>query len=152
MLSVLVRAAAVWTAIGLASGLFFREMTKHYGLAESADLAGTQLAVVHTHVLTLGTVVLLILLALTASFPSLGVDRRFQWGVWVWQAGLALTTAGMLVIGSLQVRGTAGYNSPALAGVSGMGHILLTIAFVLVFLALLRAVRALDRGAHVAAQ
>lgn len=141
MLTILVRAAAFWTAVGLASGLFYREMTKHYGLANSEQLAGTQLAVVHTHVLTLGTLALLVLLALAGHFRTLEADRAFRWGVWVWQAGLLLTTAGMLVIGSLQVSGRSGFNSPALAGLSGMGHILLTLALVLIFLALLRAVR-----------
>lgn len=152
MLKLLVRAAAVWTGIGLASGLFYREMTKNFGLADSAELAGTQLAVVHTHVLTLGTLVLLVLLALAASFRSLDQDRRFRWGVWLWQVGLALTTAGMLVIGGLQVSGTAGFNSPALAGVSGLGHMLLSAAFVLLFWALFRAVRQADRGVQAAAQ
>lgn len=141
MRTTLVRSAAAWTGIGLAGGLYYRELTKHNGLAGTRDLAGTQLAVVHTHALTLGTLVLLLLLVLLAQFRGLGTDRRFRWGVGLWQGGLALTTAGMLVKGTLQVTDTAGYDSPALAGVSGLGHMTLTAAFVLIFLALGRAVR-----------
>ncbi|MCM3660648.1 DUF2871 domain-containing protein [Georgenia satyanarayanai] len=146
MLKLLVRLSAAWTGIGLASGLFYREMTKHYGLAGTRQIAGTQLAVVHTHTLVLGTVMLLVLLALAAQLPSLQTDSRFRWAVWLWQVGLGLTSIGMLVKGTMQVSDTPGFDSPALAGVSGLGHTVLTAALVLLFLALDRAVRA--RGDH----
>jgi uncharacterized integral membrane protein len=144
MRTTLVRSAAAWTGAGLASGLYYRELTKHAGLAGTRDLAGTQLAVVHTHALTLGMLVLLILLLLAAQFTALEADRRFRWAVVLWQAGLGLTTIGMLVTGTLQVTDTASYDSPALAGVSGLGHVTLTAAFVLLFLALGGAVRGSD--------
>lgn len=137
----------IWTAIGLAGGLFYREWTKTQGYGDGSDLAGTQLAVVHTHTLVLGTVMLLILLALVAQFRGLAMDRRFRWGVWVWQGGLALSTATMLVKGSMQVAGTEGFDSPALSGIAGLGHIALTVAFVLLFLGLSQAVRQADRDA-----
>ena len=141
MRTTLIRSAAAWTGIGLAGGLYYGELTKHNGLGGTRDLAGTQLAVVHTHALTLGTLVLLLLLVLVAQFRGLDADRRFRWGVTLWQAGLALLTTGMLVKGTLQVTDTTGYDSPALAGLSGLGHMILTAAFVLLFLALGRAVR-----------
>ena len=141
MLTTLVRSAGAWTAIGLASGLYFREMTKHFGLGGTRGLAGTQLAVVHTHALTLGTTVLLVLLVLVGLWRSLSDDRRFRWGVWLWQGGLVLTTVGMLVKGTLQVSDTAGFDSPAIAGVSGLGHMTLAVAMLLLFLGLGRAVR-----------
>lgn len=59
MLSTIYRSAAVWTAIGLVGGLYYRELT------EANDVAGgTQLALLHTHALALGTTVLLVLLFL----------------------------------------------------------------------------------------
>jgi len=136
MLTLLYRAAATWTAIGLASGLFYREFTKLNGVP-----GGTQLAVVHTHALVLGTVTSLVLLALVGVWRDLGSSRPLRAGVWVWQAGLAVTTGGMLVKGCLQVLGNDSANSPALAGVSGSGHIALTVAFILLFVALRRTVR-----------
>jgi hypothetical protein len=135
MITTLYRSAATWTAIGLASGLFYREFTK------ANDFTGwTQLSVVHTHALTLGTVVLLLFLALTAVL-DLGADKRCRWGVGVWNVGLVLTTGMMTVKGMLQVLGNESANSPAIAGVSGLGHMTLTAAFILVFLALGTAVR-----------
>ncbi|MDO5500416.1 MAG: DUF2871 family protein, partial [Propionibacteriaceae bacterium] len=120
MHTALFRSAAIWTAIGLASGLFYREFTKLNGVA-----GGTQLAVVHTHTLTLGTIMLLLLLALVAQFPAADTDRFFRVGFWLWQAGLILTTGGLLVKGSLQVLDHDLQNSPVLAGFSGLGHMTL---------------------------
>lgn len=133
MLTLLYRSAATWTVLGLASGLFYREFTKANGVS-----GGTQLAVTHTHALTLGTLTLLILMALVAALDI--TDRRFRWGVIVWQAGLALTFGAMLVKGCLQVLDRAAVDSPALAGIAGLGHMTLTAAFVLLFIGLGRSI------------
>lgn len=135
MLRTLYRLAAVWTVVGLASGLFYREFTKAFDVD-----GGTQLAVVHTHTLLLGTIFLLLVLALTKVL-ALGADRRFRWFVLVWNIGLALTTGGMLVKGMLQVTGNGAATHPAIAGVSGLGHMTLTAAFVIFFLVLGRRVK-----------
>ncbi len=136
------RAAAAWTAVGLASGLFYREFTKANGVP-----GGTQLAVVHTHTLLLGTMMLLVWFVLVGVWPALAERRSFRAGFWVWQAGLVLTTAGMLVKGSLQVLRETAADSPAIAGVSGLGHMTLTAAFVLLFVALAGVARGADRDA-----
>jgi hypothetical protein len=67
MLIILYRSAAVWTAAGLAGGLFYREFTKAHDVE-----GGTQLALVHTHALALGTTVLLVLMALVAALGPEG--------------------------------------------------------------------------------
>ena len=131
MIRLLYRTAAAWTAIGLAGGLFYREFTRLHGVP-----GGTQLAVLHTHALVLGTVTSLVLVALVGSWPELGSSRAFRAGVWVWQAGLGLTSGGMLVKGCLQVLGSPSADSAALAGVSGLGHVTLSAAFVLLFVGL----------------
>lgn len=136
MLSLLYRAAAVWTGIGLTSGLFYREFTKLNGVD-----GGTQLAVVHTHTLTLGTLVMLVLLALVGAFPALQDDRWLRRGYWVWQAGLVLTAGGLLVKGMLQVLDNPIATSPAIAGVSGLGHMTLTAGFILFFVGLAQITR-----------
>ncbi len=130
MFTTLYRSAAAWTGVGLASGLFYRELTKH-----NAFTGQTQLSVVHTHTLVLGTVILLLLLGLNAML-RLDLDRRFRWGILTWNIGLTLTAGGMLVKGVFQVLQNAAADSPAIAGVSGLGHIVLTLAFVLIFLAI----------------
>lgn len=133
--SILFRLAAVWTAVGLASGLAYRELTRSTGFT-----GFTQLALVHTHTLVLGTVVGLVLLALQRLY-ALGEDRRFGWFLWIWNIGLTLTAAGLAVKGTLQVLGSPAAYSPALAGMSGLGHIVLTVGFVLAFLVLGRGIR-----------
>jgi hypothetical protein len=137
---VLFRLSAVWTAVGLASGLAYRELTRSTGFS-----GFTQLAVVHTHTLVLGTIAGLGLLALQRLY-HLGEDRRFAWFVWIWNIGLALTAAGMALKGTLQVLGSTAAGSPAIAGISGLGHIVLTVGFVLVFLVLGRRIRQTQAG------
>ncbi len=152
MLTHIHRTAIVWTAVGLAGGLFYREFTKLNDVA-----GGTQLAVVHTHALTLGTIVMLILFALVGQWRTLPESRSFRIGFWTWQAGLTLTTLGLLVKGSLQVLEHESANSPAIAGVSGLGHMTLTAAFILFLVALAPVARAgsasseADRAEHATA-
>lgn len=141
MLTLLYRSAAVWTALGLASGLYYREFTKAHDVA-----GGTQLALTHTHALALGTLTMLVLLALAAALDI--TDRWFRWGVIVWQAGLTLTFGAMLVKGSLQVLDSSGADSPALAGIAGLGHITLTVAFILLFVGLGSAVARVKAAAQ----
>ncbi|NNC11066.1 DUF2871 domain-containing protein [Planctomonas sp. JC2975] len=136
--------AAVWTGVGLAGGLAFREVTKATGFDGS-----TELAVVHTHALVLGTVVLLAALALDRLF-HLGADRRMRWFLWIWNIGLAVTVGSLALKGTLQILVPDAADSPAIAGIAGMGHILLTVAFVLFFLALGRGIKA-GRGSRRAA-
>jgi hypothetical protein len=126
----LFRSAAVWTVIGLAGGLAYREVTR------AADYTGfTQLGLVHTHALALGTLVLLVTLALERLF-TLSADRRLGWFAWAWNVGLALTVGALAVKGSLQVAGSASADAPALAGIAGTGHIVLASGFVVLFLVL----------------
>ena len=85
-----------------------------------------------------------LLLAVVGVWRSLDTSRPFRAGFWVWQGGLALTTAGMLAKGVLQVLGDDAADSAALAGISGLGHVALTVAFVLLFVGLGRVVTRTD--------
>lgn len=53
---------------------------------------------------------------------------------WTYNAGLALTAAKMVLSGVLTVEGTT--PSAAIAGISGLGHISLTAALILLFVTL----------------
>jgi hypothetical protein len=139
--TVLVRSAAAWTAVGLVGGLAYREVTR------AADFTGfTQLSLVHTHALALGSLMLLVTLALERLY-TLSSDRRLRWFVWTWNIGLALTIGGLAVKGILQVAGSASADAPALAGISGTGHIVLTVGFVVLFLVLGGRIRDTARAA-----
>ncbi|WP_033292554.1 DUF2871 domain-containing protein [Amycolatopsis jejuensis] len=121
-------AAAIYTILGLLGGLYYRELTKAY------DFTGdTQLSVVHTHLLALGTLFFLILLALEKTF-TLSAAKSFSWFFWLYQAGLVITVGTLVVHGTLTVAGKQ--SGAAIAGIAGLGHILLTAAFVLLFVGL----------------
>ncbi|MFJ2551954.1 DUF2871 domain-containing protein [Microbacterium sp. NPDC087591] len=123
-------AAFACMVAGVASGLFYREFTK---LNDFPEGASTQLGLVHTHLLTLGFVVLLIVLLLEKQF-ALSQSRLFSWFFWTYIAGLVLTSAMMVWHGCLTVLGLE--SSKMIAGIAGLGHMLLTAGMVLLFLAL----------------
>lgn len=123
--------ASGFTVLGLLSGLFYREYTKALGFP-----GGTQLAVVHTHWLVLGTIVGLIVLVLEKQFELSALPKRFTAFLITYNAGVLLTGAMMIVKGCLQVLGNPFANSPMIAGISGLGHMSVTAGFVLLLLML----------------
>lgn len=126
----LFRAAALWTGLGFLAGLYYRELTRF-----ADHPGGTQLSTAHTHFLVLGTVFGLVFLLLERQF-QLSDSKLFGGFFWTWIAGTAVTVGAQVFKGSLQVLGSAAAESKAIAGISGLGHIALTVAFVLFFLAL----------------
>lgn len=138
----LFNAAFIYMVLGVASGLFYREFTKANAFPEGEY---TQLAVVHTHLLTLGFIVLLVLLALEKLFSISRSAKLFGWFFWLYNAGLVLTAAMMVWHGSLTVLGQE--STAMIAGIAGLGHILLTAAMIILFIALGRAVNAAGASA-----
>lgn len=136
MLRLIYRSAVVWTVVGLVGGLAYREVTK---LLEFTGR--TQLAFVHTHALVWGTVFMFVLLALAVVLPGLTADRRMRWGLHLFNAGLVLTVGMLAFKGALQAMEVSWADHAALAGVSGLGHMTLTAALVLLLLAVGRSVR-----------
>lgn len=123
---------------GVLSGLYYRELTK---FNDFTDRSASQLPLVHTHLLVLGFVFLLIVLALEKLFSlSAAAPRAFSWFYWMWTLGVALTGAMMLVKGTLVVQDVDA-SSAAFAGIAGMGHIALSVGVVLLFVSLRAAVR-----------
>lgn len=127
--------AFAYMIIGVFSGLFYREFTKGQNFPEGEF---TQLGLVHTHLLTLGFMVLLIVLALEKVFTLSASGRLFNWFFWVYNVGVILTSAMLIWHGSLTVLGRE--SSPMIAGIAGLGHIFLTVGMVLLFVTLRRAV------------
>jgi hypothetical protein len=126
-------AIVAYTVLGLAGGLFYRELTKAH------DFTGfTQLSVVHTHFLTLGTIVLLIVLLLEKVF-TLSASRWFSPFFWTYNAGLLVTAGMMVFIGTRSVLGHSA-ESGMINGIAGLGHILLTVALAFFLAALYRGV------------
>ncbi|MGV9249070.1 DUF2871 domain-containing protein [Streptomyces sp. NPDC003710] len=129
--------AHIYMIVGLVSGLYYRELTK------AKNFTGdTQLAVVHTHVLALGMLFFLIVLALEKLFTLTSV-RLFAWFFWTYNAGLALTVVMMTLHGTLTVLGHS--SSEAISGAAGLGHILLTVGLVLFFITLSKRIPSVSR-------
>jgi len=127
-------AATVYAVLGLVAGLFYREYTV------AQDFTGsTQLAVAHAHLLALGFMVMLIVLALDAALKISG-SRSFAWFFATYNAGLLITVGVMVWHGMLQVQGRTDV-SAAVPGIAGLGHILLTVGLVSLLVSLRRPVR-----------
>lgn len=128
MLKKLYWAMVIYGILGLGAGLFFREYTKAH------DFTGySELAVTHTHILVLGFMVMLILLGLEKVF-ELSKTKSFSLFFWHYNGGLVLSVAMMFVIG---MRDIAGLDSSAMfAGIAGLGHIIITVGLVFLFVAI----------------
>lgn len=116
----------VYGGVGLALGVYFREFTKFNGFD-----GRTSLAFAHPHALILGALVFLALFFLSKRYrfakPKLGKAT-----IWIYHVGLAWTLLMMAVRGTLTVLGTElGVADGAIAGVAGIGHILLGTGIVL---------------------
>ena len=68
--------AASFTVLGLISGVAYRELGRYLEVPLTQP---TSLATVHTHLLVLGSVVLLIVLALAGSFNIHKLQGRQDW-------------------------------------------------------------------------
>ena len=131
----LLNAAFIYMLVGVASGLFYREFTKMNGFAEGQF---TQLGLAHTHLLTLGFIVLLIVLALEKVFGISRSATLFNWFFWLYNAGVILTSAMLIWHGSLTVLGQE--SNKMISGIAGLGHMLITAGMIVFFVALRRAV------------
>ncbi|WP_433726659.1 DUF2871 domain-containing protein [Nocardia sp. CA-129566] len=125
----LVNTAHIYMIIGLISGFYYREITKieHF-------TGQSQLGVVHTHVLALGMLFFLIVLALEKHFTLSARKSLYGWFFWLYNVGLAITVAAMTLHGTLTVLDKS--SGAAIALGAGVGHILLTAGLILFFITL----------------
>ena len=129
--------AFAYMVLGLVSGLFYREYTK----ATDTLGADTQLATLHTHFLALGMVVFLVVLALDALF-QLSSRRSFTVFYWTYNIGLLMTVVMQAVRGILTLDGRdPAATTAAIPGIAGLGHMVLTVGLVALFVALRDGIR-----------
>lgn len=133
----LLNASFIYMILGVLSGLFYREFTKLNGFPEG-DF--TQLSLAHTHLLTLGFIVLLIVFVIEKVFTISQHRKLFNSFFWFYNAGVVLTSAMLIWHGMLTVLGQE--STAMIAGIAGLGHILITVGMVLFFIALYRVVYA----------
>lgn len=128
-------ASFAYMLAGVSAGLFYREFTK---LNDFPEGQFTQLGLAHTHLLALGFIVLLIVLALEKVFTISRSRKLFDWFFWLYNAGLILTAAMLILHGSLTVLGEE--SNKMISGIAGLGHMLITAGMIVFFVALRRAV------------
>lgn len=133
----LFRASFAYLVAGVASGLFYREFTKANEFPEGAF---TQLGLAHTHLLALGFIVLLVVLVIEKVFVVSRSPRLFRWFLWLYNSGVVLTAAMLIWHGSLTVLGEE--STAMIAGIAGLGHMLITAGMIVFFVALRRAITA----------
>ena len=131
----LLNASFIYMLAGVASGLFYREFTKLHDFPEGQF---TQLGLAHTHLLTLGFIVLLIVLVIEKVFTISRSPKLFAWFFWLYNIGVILTSGMLIWHGSLTVLGQE--SNAMIAGIAGLGHMLITAGMIVFFLALRRAV------------
>jgi len=129
----LARASLSYMIIGLISGVYFREFTK---LKDFTDW--TQLSVVHTHTLILGMFFFLIVLLLEKNF-QLTQHKNFKKFYVTYNIGLGVTILMLLTHGTMTVLGKD--VSPAISGIAGLGHIILTVGLGFFFQVLLQSIK-----------
>lgn len=130
-------ASFAYMVVGVLSGLFYREFTKINDFPEDQF---SQLGLAHTHLLTLGFIILLVVLVVEKVFTISRSEKLFTWFFWIYNAGVILTSAMLITHGMLTVLGKE--SSKAIAGIAGLGHMLITAGMVMFFILLRRAMKA----------
>lgn len=129
-------ASSIYMLAGVLSGLFYREFTKFNDFPAGEF---TQLGLAHTHLLTLGFIILLIVMIIEKVFNISRNKKMFNWFFWLYNAGVAVTSAMLILHGSLTVVGRE--SNDAIAGVAGLGHMLIAAGMILFLLLLRRALK-----------
>lgn len=134
--------AFIYALLALAAGLVYRELPKFF-----AYQGATRLSLLHVHFFVLGMVFFLLALILEKLF---GISRGKGYKAFflTYNLGLALTTGILAVRGVLDVLEAelAPSLDASLAGLAGIGHILLTVGIVLFFLLLGRSLGSKKEG------
>ena len=129
--------ALLYAGLAMAGGGFYRKFTKFNGFT-----AKTTLGVIHTHYFLLGMVFFLLLLLLEKNFSFTGTKTKRV--LIVYHIGLNLTAVMFLIRGIIQVLEISPSNAmnSAVAGIAGVGHIMLGISLLLLLLQIKRKVSA----------
>lgn len=115
----LARTSMTYMIAGLVSGVFYREFSR------LNDFSGkSQLNTLHTHILVLGMFFFLIVLLLENAF-QLTEHKHFRLFYGIYNSGLGITLLLMLVHGIMTVLGYK--DSAMIAGIAGLGHIIITV-------------------------
>lgn len=126
----------IYAIIGLVAGAFYREFTKYIGYT-----ARTRMVLVHPHFLVLGAFMFLII-ALFSMNLKLENEKTFKTFFLSYNIGVVITAAMLFLRGLTEVMDWGGNKAldASISGIAGVGHIVLTVGFVFMFITLKRAI------------
>lgn len=125
----LINTSFAYAIAAMVGGVFYREFTRFQGFE-----GRTALGLVHTHLFLLGMLFTLVV-ALLDGVLGLGEHRRFGLFCKLYNLGVIITAAMLLVRGVAQVSFpelSTGL-SAAISGIAGIGHILTGVGVILFF-------------------
>lgn len=127
----MINTAFTYALLAMAGGVFYREFTKFNHFTGQ-----TNLGFVHTHLFVLGMIGFLIVALFVKNLPHILADKKFKIFYILYNIGLCLTAVTLAWRGIIQVLAIPVSNglSASIAGIAGIGHILLGIGIVLFFL------------------
>lgn len=128
--------SAFYLALGLISGVFYREFTKMNNF-EGKTVLGT----LHTHTLVLGFVLFLIVLILVKTFQISEVKSFSKWIIFH-NVALIYMLVALLVRGVLQVTGG---DFTGLNHIAGLGHALLGVSLVWFIVIINKSITAIEK-------
>lgn len=124
----------VYLIMGLAAGVFYREFTKFNSFYDK-----TTLGILHVHSIAVGFISLLLLWLILRNIDTTELIEKFKRPILSWVGGLYFTIVTMTVRGISQIVGDGYLPFPdaALAGIAGIGHIILGVSIVWTILVLI---------------
>ncbi len=116
--------------MGLVAGVFYREFTKFFDFT-----AESHLSKLHVHTIVLGCLVLLMLYILVNKIDK-NISKNIEKSFHIYNIGLVITLVSMTVYGIFDVVGDGKniININAISGISGIGHIILAIGIIMIFM------------------
>ncbi|WP_283689629.1 DUF2871 domain-containing protein [Clostridium perfringens] len=113
--------ATFYLILGLAMGVFYREFTKINGFEGK-----TSLSIIHTHILTFGFIFFILVLLLEKNF-KLSQNKNFKKWYIFYNISLIYLVVTFTIRGTFQV---LGHDFVGLNNISGLSHVLLSIALI----------------------
>lgn len=129
----LINTSFVYFILAMIAGVFYREFTKFYNFAEK-----TTLSFVHTHLLTLGMFLFLILAALLKDNIKLLDNKKFKRFYIFYNISLPFFVVMFIIRGIFQVLSIelSATTNAIISGFAGISHIFMLISFILLFISL----------------
>lgn len=125
-----IKIAFVYAMLAIACGVFYREFTKLNGFT-----GVTTLSFLHVHLFVLGMVMFLIL-ALFEQQLGISASKKFKPFLIFYNIGVAMVIIMLIVRGVTQVLSLA-VSDGMISGIAGVGHSILTVGLIIMFLMLI---------------